>query len=153
MIVELTGLSAAERRLTGEDPPAILELDESRDVRDIGAIRYDVAVCRTAVALVVRGTLDLDLSFRCSRCAEFFGAHIREPAFESSRDVAPGVESVDLTDDIRETILLAFPNYPVCRADCKGLCPQCGADLSKGGCRCRPPEEFRWGAMDELHLG
>lgn len=51
---------------------------------------------------------------------------------------------IDLTEVVREQILLALPAYPLCRADCRGLCPRCGGDLNCISCRCsiedtRPP--------------
>lgn len=43
---------------------------------------------------------------------------------------------VDLRPAIREEIALAIPSYWVCRDDCAGLCPRCGADLNAGPCPC-----------------
>ncbi len=61
-----------------------------------------------------------------------------------------GRDSVDLTEDIREAIILAFPGYPVCRPDCKGLCSRCGKNLNRGACGCAPPEDNRWVALENL---
>ena len=43
---------------------------------------------------------------------------------------------VDLTEPIRESLLLAEPLQALCRIDCQGLCPVCGADRNKGDCGC-----------------
>jgi len=43
---------------------------------------------------------------------------------------------LDLRETVREALLLELPITPVCREDCPGLCPKCGADLSLGPCRC-----------------
>lgn len=49
---------------------------------------------------------------------------------------------IDLSDDIRESLVLEFPARILCSEDCKGLCPKCGKDLNKGKCDCRlEPEE------------
>ena len=45
-------------------------------------------------------------------------------------------DAIDLPELVREKILLALPTYPLCRADCLGLCPQCGADRNHLSCRC-----------------
>jgi uncharacterized protein len=45
---------------------------------------------------------------------------------------------VDLRPAIREQWLLSVPSYALCRDDCKGLCPRCGADLNTGTCDCAP---------------
>jgi uncharacterized protein len=43
---------------------------------------------------------------------------------------------LDLTEVVRQAIFLAIPMSPVCRADCAGLCPQCGQNLNEGQCHC-----------------
>ncbi len=43
---------------------------------------------------------------------------------------------LDLEDPMREYALLSIPMLPLCREDCKGLCPQCGANLNDGPCDC-----------------
>lgn len=44
--------------------------------------------------------------------------------------------TLDLTEQIRESFLLLLPRKPLCRQDCVGLCPICGADLNEGACGC-----------------
>ena len=41
---------------------------------------------------------------------------------------------VDLDAGVREAALLARPMAPLCRPDCRGLCPRCGADWNEGPC-------------------
>ena len=43
---------------------------------------------------------------------------------------------LDLTEVVRQNILLAIPPYPVCRSQCAGLCPQCGQNWNEGTCDC-----------------
>ena len=45
-------------------------------------------------------------------------------------------EGLFLTDVLAEQVLLAIPMKIICRSDCKGLCPHCGADLNSDDCRC-----------------
>ena len=45
---------------------------------------------------------------------------------------------VDITDDVRQEIMLAYPMIPVCRPDCKGLCSVCGQNLNAGPCQHHP---------------
>jgi len=51
------------------------------------------------------------------------------------------VTVIDLTDAVREEVGLAAPAYPICREDCAGLCPRCGADLNAGPCGCAQSPE------------
>jgi uncharacterized protein len=46
-------------------------------------------------------------------------------------------EEVDLAPLVRETMILALPTKPLCREDCRGLCPRCGANRNGGECGCR----------------
>ena len=76
--------------------------------------------------------------------------------FEKVRDL-----EVDLTDDVREELLLAIPSCFYCSPDCKGVCPSCGVNLNHGSCACasRPAEPepdsaapSPWDQLDALTL-
>jgi len=45
-------------------------------------------------------------------------------------------EGIFLADVLREQVLLALPMKVICRSDCRGLCPNCGANLNHEACRC-----------------
>lgn len=47
---------------------------------------------------------------------------------------------VDVGEAVREELALALPAFVLCRDDCAGLCPRCGADLNAGPCGCTPAE-------------
>jgi uncharacterized protein len=47
---------------------------------------------------------------------------------------------VDIGEVLREYALLELPMQPLCKPDCKGLCPNCGADLNAGDCGCEIDE-------------
>ena len=52
---------------------------------------------------------------------------------------------IDLGSFFQEVIALVFPVQPVCREDCRGLCPRCGADRNAESCNCsevRPDSPF-----------
>lgn len=60
-------------------------------------------------------------------------------------------EGVQLQEVLREQVLLALPVQRLCREDCKGLCPSCGADRNQGGCSCAAPlRDARWAALESL---
>ncbi|HQT98976.1 MAG TPA: YceD family protein [Acidimicrobiales bacterium] len=59
---------------------------------------------------------------------------------------------VDLAPLAHDAILLELPLAPLCREDCKGLCPQCGTDWNEGQCRCLAPIDPRWATLDGLQL-
>jgi uncharacterized protein len=65
-------------------------------------------------------------------------------------EVDPTASSIDLRPAIREEWLLDVPAFALCREDCKGLCPTCGADLNSEACECAPRADTRWDALRNL---
>jgi uncharacterized protein len=62
-----------------------------------------------------------------------------------------GADHLDLLPLARDAVLLNLPLAPLCREDCVGLCPTCGADLADGDCGCEEPSgDPRWAALDAL---
>ena len=58
---------------------------------------------------------------------------------------------LDLRPALREQWLLNVPGYALCRDDCKGLCPTCGAELNVGPCDCASTSaDPRWDALRKL---
>jgi uncharacterized protein len=58
---------------------------------------------------------------------------------------------LDLRDEVRSAILLSSPMQPLCDPDCKGLCPECGANLNDGKCSCDArPADPRWKGLEKL---
>ena len=60
-------------------------------------------------------------------------------------------EELDITGMARDALIELLPATILCREDCAGLCPTCGADLNAGPCEC-PPERFdgRWAGLEEI---
>jgi uncharacterized protein len=60
-------------------------------------------------------------------------------------------EGMELSDSLREQVLLAVPIRFVCSEECKGICPRCGKSLNEGGCGCvEKIADSRWDALKEL---
>jgi len=104
-------------------------------------------------------------SFVCDRCLDEFSMSLEERvrvvfssdpdlvamADEEIRPLAKDANEIDITDEVRDALLLAVPIKTVCRPDCKGLCPGCGANLNKESCRCGPqPQAVRWAGLDKF---
>jgi len=71
------------------------------------------------------------------------------PLFED--EMYPIVDdAIDLGPLVRDAIVLELPMAPLCREDCAGLCPQCGADRNEGECGCVAPADPRWANLDVL---
>lgn len=96
----------------------------------------------------------------CRRCladacgeVEVVFRELFEPAAVEGESYPIEHEQVDLAAVVREAVLLELPLAPLCRPDCQGLCPVCGADRNVARCGCRPDtRDPRWAALDELRF-
>ena len=132
------------------------------DSRIITGSQVDVALTLEALTdgIVVHGTLGAQWGFECRRCLKALTGRaeveVQElyQAVNSDPDAYPITgEQLDLLEMARENVLLAVPLAPLCRADCPGLCPQCGADLQVDRCSCtRAERDDRWAALDSLNF-
>jgi len=72
---------------------------------------------------------------------------------EEDLDVFPfDGEKIDLEPLFREQFVLSVPYAPLCREDCKGLCPQCGIDRNTATCSCEKPIDPRLAPLKGLKL-
>lgn len=151
MIVDISKLGIDGNEFSGEEPSDLFDLGNAEDVKPAGPIRYNIRVSPAGNSIVVQGVLKADLAFECVRCAEFFQFTVCEPEFMVVREISNKDESIDLTQDIRESMILAFPTNPLCAPDCRGLCPRCGTNLNKKNCRCAASStDWRWSALNNL---
>ena len=136
--------------LDGKEPPEMLELADDPEIVPAGPVAYSLRVERVAGELLARGAVSVPVRFLCSKCAEPFVLTVRDPAFFTEKEAPDLHASMDLTPEVRESIILAFPTYPLCRDSCRGLCARCGKNLNKGRCGCEEPAEERWSAFSSL---
>ncbi len=144
-----------------------VQLDE--DLKIVSPITGHVRMRRVNQGLLVDGWVDLTLELSCARCLKLFEQPMHldfEERFYPTIDVFTGAplppieedevfpidehHEVDLTEAIRQNVLLAIPTMPLCQEDCAGLCPQCGKDLNTGPCECQPEVDYRLSALKVL---
>jgi len=122
-----------------------------------------IKIERTADRIDVRLDIETAVEFSCSRCGEQMTQKICASADmtlfpeskktgsseEDATDLRFYTEEINLRCMVRDTFCLALPLAPLCREDCKGLCPSCGTNLNASGCDCdkqsipSPFEELR----------
>jgi uncharacterized protein len=145
-----------------------IQLD--RDFKVIGPIDGHARIRRTNQGLLVDGWVDLNVQLECNRCLQEFEhpMHITFlEQFHPTVDIYTGVSlppiededifpidahhQVDLTEAIRQLVLLDLPMMALCREDCAGLCSQCGKDLNLGPCDCQLEViDSRFSVLEEL---
>jgi len=60
-------------------------------------------------------------------------------------------EVIDIDEIVKEQVVLTVPTRMLCREDCKGICPECGADRNSGDCSCSTNDiDPRWAALKKL---
>src|SRR5688572_851967 len=115
-------------RLQGKLTPEELALDEADElVHPAGPLEYDLEVEKLEKAVLVQGEIRLPLKCECARCLKTIQHTLSFPDWachlplEGEDAVQVDNDVVDLTPHIREDILLAFPQHPLCEPECKGL--------------------------------
>jgi len=94
-----------------------------------------------------------DITVPVTEEIHLFFAEEGDETAEDDPDVYPidaTARELDLRPAIRESFSLAAPQYVLCREDCQGLCPTCGADRNAGDCGCAPTSDNRWDALRSL---
>jgi uncharacterized protein len=121
-------------------------------------ITVDVDLESVSDGILATGSVAARWRSECRRCLTDLADEARgrfqelfEPDARDGETFPLHHEHVDLEPLARETLLLELPLAPLCREECRGLCPTCGTDLNQGACRCAPAgRDPRWEALDEL---
>jgi uncharacterized protein len=144
----------------------LLPSDGAGSRRLSGAVR----LLWTGKGIWVSAALETDDWVECSRCLEEFSEAIQ---FTIEEDTFPLGEPeggrleildntgeglridenhiLDLTDAVSQYAALSVPMNPICRPDCKGICPVCGADLNESNCQCDiVVRDIRWGELLDM---
>ncbi|HHM02070.1 MAG TPA: DUF177 domain-containing protein [Caldithrix abyssi] len=162
MKILIAGLNQGLTHLSEEISPDFLETRWHEFYPE--PIRCDVEVDRFLRELRVKINLSTAGHYTCDRCLEEFS---REHGgyYEQIYKIGEGPDAVDdeviqlpadtveidLTGLIQEILILHHPLKMLCKEDCAGLCPGCGADLNKEACTCREgSEDPRWAQLRKL---
>jgi uncharacterized metal-binding protein YceD (DUF177 family) len=138
------------------------ESSQILDLRDplaqpAGDVRYALDVGLSDGGLFATGQLGVDLDLQCVACLETFRYPLEVPDFACQIELT-GAETVDLTDPVREDILLALPPHPHCDWNGEGVCKGAPVPVSPGAVAALTPESEAeksrqvWGALDQLKL-
>lgn len=129
-----------------------------------GDVTIDVDLESTLDDIGLTGTVHVPWTGQCRRCLrplsdaltvdvdERYAEAASTPELIDDVDAFPIVRGqIDLAPMVRENVLLAADELRLCRDDCPGLCPICGADLMAGPCDCNADVvDERWAVLDRL---
>ncbi len=119
----------------------------------------DVVLESVLGGVSVTGFVSAPWTGACRRCLAPASGVLRVPVRELYTEDGDGEETYPLVNDevdleplVHDAVLLELPQAPVCRPDCQGLCPYCGANRNEERCDCEAPLDPRWSALDALRL-
>lgn len=146
----------------------ILRQGPVHDYEFTGPASVTVCYYRAGQDLFLSGRADGEAVGTCARCLESFRLHVEVPfSYVLVPHIAPKVrlevedlnlsyyegEEIDLSPLVYEQLLLSFPTRPLCRQDCRGLCPMCGANRNLEECHCSAPADPRLAVLGRLRAG
>ncbi len=120
----------------------------------------EVAVVLESVSegILVTGTVRTRFVGECRRCLGPAGGELvvalrelctENPTDEESYPLGTGV--LDLAPIVHDACILALPLAPLCSEECRGICPECGANRNLEQCSCVLAGDPRWGALNLLY--
>lgn len=136
------------------DVPAVRVADDV----DLTHLRGPLRLSRAKEGVLVQGTLELGVEDECYRCLEPVQREISLTWEElytyppsSGSEFSIGEDAIlDLGPLLRDEIIIADTRGVLCRPDCKGLCPRCGANLNDGPHDCGESIDPRLAKLREL---
>ena len=134
MKIDLRRIPETGLMLTEEFSSKDLDLDTDL-IKFLSPIKAKAVISKSYGAIKVSLTLNSLVNIDCGCC-------LKEEKKDFYREIelnyAPDKSEIalDLDPDIREEIILEYPINPLCKINCQGLCPKCGANLNEGGCNC-----------------
>lgn len=156
-------VAASLRQLTPDLDSA--DADETAKAILTGPVR----LMRTNAGVLAQGDLHVEVTLSCARCLAPVRVPLDVPLEEvytptldilTGKPVEPEEEDralwidahhiLDLTEVLRQNVLVSIPMQVLCKPDCRGLCPICGSNLNEGPCACQPEVDPRWAALTDL---
>lgn len=161
LTVYLSQLERGGVKLEGEAPPEMLDLDLHDELLTIRSpLKYSLDVERLGEGILARGLISIVIHCECARCLKPFEHHLEFPewachlSLEGEDKVDVKGDAVDLTPQVREDIVLALPQQPLCDSNCNGL-PKVAKNEEQKRTVSQPDGDTKpsvWDALDKLKL-
>ena len=114
------------------------------DITPDGDITVKGKICDISGYYELKCTVSMPYTTHCARCGRQIGSvcecgmqrTVSQQADRESDDdeIFYSDRQIELDSPVYEELSISFPSKPLCREDCRGLCPVCGQDLNEGGC-------------------
>jgi uncharacterized protein len=163
MKINISKLSDGEHNYTFITKPSELEIDERRFNKPV---YVEVTLEKSRRQIFLKANVYTVGRFQCDRCVEDFDlvlentyrmyyVYSEEESKKYEPDevmvITPETNEIDISDDVRQMVLLSVPMKLLCYEECLGLCPRCGKNLNFEVCTCKVEEiDPRWAPLLKL---
>jgi uncharacterized protein len=155
IIISIALLEKGDIELNGVMTPKEMNIADSPLIKFSGDISYQLSAKLINGSVLLDGEVSSSISSICGRCTRVVEQKlVNSTVCHFYEDIDQ--QTIDVTDDIREDLLIMLPVNPLCSEQCLGLCNKCGADLNHDDCGCVIEENIAadiWGDLDKLDFG
>ena len=158
----------AETALTGDSDSLTLDY---QGLNALKSVQVDLRMQESGEEYFCQGTVKATVNFECSRCLNGFDKQVESSVdfivcaeslheVKDEKDVLDsedyafftgGELQADISDVVRQAIILSLSLKTLCAEDCKGLCSQCGLNLNEHSCSCETEiTDPRWDSLKKL---
>jgi len=172
--MKIAFISLGDRPLTlaATETPQEVGLESSKEAAFDAPVEVSATLTRMQEDALAEGKASTRARVPCSRCledvvlelrGEFRALYVPQSGVAVRRDARYGLDegdqrvnfyaeqTIDLSEEICNCLLLELPMKPLCKPDCAGLCHKCGENLNEGPCGCPPDaEEDPWAKLRDL---
>lgn len=163
MKISLIGLAPGRHEFQFVEAPRACGLENHPHLSD--SVQIEIELEKGADNLYIRSRVRTVGHFNCDRCLKEFDLPLDDSGrviFSSDpelivhgddevRKLEANAREIDITEDLRDILLLAIPGKLICSEQCRGLCAGCGANLNHDTCHCAPrPVDERWQKLQKL---
>jgi len=156
--------------------PILTEMVDNGECEFAAPLRTALRALRIGDLVEIDGDIETSVRLPCSRCLQPFETPLKSSFaltfMQQEADVMEDTESqevelnaedmgivyfqgekINLKDAIQEQVVMEFPLRPLCKLNCKGLCPKCGTDLNEAPCDCEQrPSPGKFAVLKNLKL-
>lgn len=160
--IRISGLSNGLHEYHFSVEPSVIGLDANFHQ----VVKVNAQLEKTSHQIYLKTDIETHGRFRCDRCLDEFEIPIKTTfnmcymynaletekfSSEEIQAISPDTVSIDLTEDIRQIIMLSVPLKLLCAEDCMGLCTHCGTNKNRELCNCKEEvSDPRWQGLHEL---
>ncbi|HTG44156.1 MAG TPA: YceD family protein [Verrucomicrobiae bacterium] len=159
-MINLRHLEDKSLSLSGELPAEEMKLELLDELIHVERpLLYNLEIEKLEQNVLIQGEVQLTLQCECARCLKPFAYPLKFEEWvchlplEGEDAAAVQGDCIDLTPYLREDILLAFPQHPLCKPECGGLVgPHPGPGSEPGGLAKSTATSSAWAELNKLKL-